>query len=94
MHIAFPANGRRVAEDFCDRSDCSRIFAFACFFVSNRPALSAIAASTVARPSPKIFRREIFSRDFAEIIVHILEGQRGVLAGIVQVLENLLTGKS
>jgi hypothetical protein len=92
MHVAFAANGRRIAEfsrDLFNRG--SKIS------LRLRGAIKAVklieghSREDRARPGAKVLRGDILAGDFLEIVVHI--GRRDVLeiTRFVHVLEQFLS---
>src|SRR6266480_999447 len=92
MHIAFAANRRSVAKELCRCANgCLEIRFCLLLAFKFRLCIESDSYQHSSSPRSKIFRGEIFARDFAQIIVHILRCYVPHLATIGDILEQMLT---
>ena len=94
MHITLPADRWGIAENLRHRAD--RVFdvrfgLLLCFKSADN--VECNPAQHGSRPGPKVFRGEIFTRNFAQIIVHILRGDVTYFAVFIEILKKILPGQ-
>ncbi len=94
MNITFPANRRSIAENFCDRADGVFDVPFRLLLrFKSADRIERDAAKHRSRPGAKVFGGEIFARNLAQIIVHILRSEVAHFALLIDILEKILPGQ-
>src|SRR5437773_10670882 len=92
MHVTFATNSRCVAEKLCHSANgCLHILLRLFLGFERALRIECNRRQERSRPRPEIFCREVFVRNLAQIIVHVLRCYVPRFAVIADVLEQILT---